>query len=345
MVFPSKKATMELKPPESVTPTSPVYNRLQREAVDLVTQRYEDQYHKDHHRLSVAAIKTTIECIFLLVIAGLLFYAWQSGLFDGGLNPELNDELATAEVAGSLALSAPDAESPEEVPQKEVDFKDAGKDVHDRNVDAYSEVVRQFSKAKVDYWKNAPDIDRPGKSGMPLKFWCLTADENEVAVVLELSMSADAKMKVRRLSASSGLVESSLDEFKRLTAKNPYFVMREGWAYFSTKGKGWLPATVPAPQKDKALNPGQVEFGGIYATFMEMKMQPPEFAYDVMFEVKGGPVLKIATVRFGEEVAYGQFFSKVADHYGLSESEAMAIDAVLKMGKARIVSASAQAAK
>ena len=327
---------MELRPSGSVTSTLTANNNLQCETVERVTQRYEEQEHNcKNRRVVTCGIKTLIEVILLLVLVGVIFYAWWCGIFDGGLSTELDDELARLEKDGLPVLTESENKNPEASPNE---VTTSGKE----DGDDYSEVVRQFRKAKVDYWKNAPDIDRPGKSGLPLKFWCLTVGENGKPAILELSMSGDAKMKVRRLSASNGLVESSVAEFTRLTVKNPYFVMREDRAYFSTKGKGRLPAEVPVPQKGMTLNPSKIEFDALYVILMEMNMSLSEFAYDVMFEVRGGPVLKIATVRFGEEVTYGQFFSKVANHYDLSESEAMAIDAVLKMGKVRIVSADVQ---
>lgn len=335
---------MELKPPRLATSTPTAYTSLQREAADRVARRYEEQRRKDRRRAFVARLKNIVVIVFLLTLVGGGFYAWQSGMLDGWLNAGMDARTPTPKIDAPLApfLTEGDLKTPEVSSPEVISPKDEDREARDRNLDAYSEVVRQFRKAKVDYWKNAPDIDRPGKSGTPLKFWCLAVDENEVPVVLELSMSVDAKMKVRRLSASSGMVGSSVDEFTRLTTKNPYLVMREDRAYFSAKGKGRLPAEVPIPQKEKALNPGKIEFGALYKVLMEMGISSPKLMYDVMLNVKGGPVLKIATVRFGEEVTYGLFFSKVADHYGLSENEAIAIDAILKMGKARIVSADVQ---
>ena len=335
---------MELKPPSLTTSTPTAYTSLQREAADRVARRYEEQRRKDRRRAFAARLKNFFAIVFLLALSGGGFYAWRSGMLDQWLNagmgvrtqaPKTDAPVASFLIEGEIKkteVSSPEVISP----------KDVGREARNRNLDAYSEVVRQFRKAKVDYWKNAPDIDRPGKSGTPLKFWCLVADENEVSVVLELLMSVDAKMKVRRLSASSGLLESSVDEFTRLTTKSPYFVMREDRAYFSTKGKGRLPAEILVPHKGKTLNPGKIEFGTLYKILMEMEIPLPKFRYDVMLNVKGGPVFKIATVQFGEEVTYGQFFSKAAEHYGLSENEAMAIDAMLKVGKARIVPADVQ---
>jgi len=335
---------VEIKPPKPIMSTSVEYNRLQREAADRVTQRFEDQRRKDRRRALAATIRNFVAVVILLLLAGAGFYAWRSGMLGDWIG---EGKAAPANMdAVERPASAPPGANASEVSPSDVagpkENKD-DKDVRARNVDAYSEVVRQFRRAKVDYWKNVIDADRPGKSGSPLKFWCLTGNKDRGPVILELSMSKGEKMKVRRLSASNGLVDSSETEFARLTAKEPYLVMREERAYFAFKGKGRLPAAVPAPQKDKALNPGQVEFGDLYAIFMDMKMNPPEFLYDVLFEVKGGgPILKIATVRFGEDVPYRLFFAKVAEHYDLSESEAMAIDAVLKLGKARVVFADFQ---
>ena len=329
---------MELRPPASVASTPTVNNNLQREAVERVTKRYENQEHSCKDRIVVACgIKTIIELILLLVLAGVIFYAWWRGIFDGGLNTRLDDELARLEEAG-LPVPTESENKVSEVSPNEVSASG------EEDGDDYFKVVRQFRKAEVDYWKNALNVDRVGKNAGSIKYWCLVVDEGNLPVILELSIAKGTKMNVRRLSASNGLVDSSVAEFERFTAKSPYLVMREGRAYFASKGKERLPVTVSAPQKGGALNPAQLEFGGLYAIFTELKMPPPRFAYDVLFEVKGGdPVLKVATVRFGEDVSYDQFFSKVAEHYDLSESEAMAIDAVLKMGKARIVPAEAQA--
>ena len=335
---------MKLKPPESAISTSTAYNSLQREAADRVTQRYEDQRRKDCLRALLVGVKTLLEFILLIVLVGVGAYVWQRVVPNGWMASEKDAESAKIEMTGLMTSSVTEGKTLGVVPPNMVPSTRESEDVRNRNLDAYSEIVRQFRKAEVDYWKNALNVVRVGKNAGSIKYWCLAADEGSLPVIFELSIAKGTKMNVRRLSASNGLVDSSVAEFERFTAKSPYLVMREGRAYFASKGKERLPVTVSAPQKGGALNPAQLEFGGLYAIFTELKMPPPRFAYDVLFEVKGGdPVLKVATVRFGEDVSYDQFFSKVAEHYDLSESEAMVIDAVLKMGKARIVPAEAQA--
>ena len=271
----------------------------------------------------------------LLVLVGLGFYAWlMCSWFDTGH--------ANSEVTGLIALSGAEVRALE-ISSDEIVSKKVDENILDRDHATYSEVVQRFRKAKVDYWKNAPDIDRFGQDGASLKYWCLAPGENGRPVILEISMARGAKMTVRRLSESSGLERVPANEFTRIAEKNPYLVMRGERAYFAFKGKGRLPAVTLAPQKGKALIPSQVEFGDLYTVFTDMKIPSPDFHYDVFFEVKGGsPILKVATVRFGEAVPYGKFFLKVADHYGLSENEEMAIDAVLKLGRVKVVSADAQ---
>lgn len=295
---------MPLKPPKPQLPVSESANQLQREAASRVTQRYEEQCRKEKRREVRARIRSWLSILFLLGLCGGGYYAWRSG--------SLKEWKSWAKAMVERLSGT------------------------DRAEDPLSALERKFREAKVDYWQNAPASDRPKKEGAPLTFWCLAVGEGDAPVFLELKMAADAKIQVRQLSVEAGLVTASQADFTKLVAKNPYLVMREGRAYFATKGKSPLPASCEVPNAKTPLDPARLEFGGLYAVFKKMSMPPPPFRYDVFFETKGKPPQLIATVGFGETVPRTAFIPKVAALYNLQATHAREIENVLGLGRVKV---------
>ena len=327
---------MQLRPPRLTSSASAGTSQLQQEVADSVTRRHEDVSRRKWQGRLFAILQSIVYTGFLLVITVGGFYAWQCGLFDDLMDGRLYECSSAVgervEGAGMREdLRGGDmADAKQGAEAKRVDIKE-------RKSDAYAEVVKLFRTANIDYWKNARDEDKPIKGKGPLAFWCIAAGENEEPVFLELSIQVGAKMKVRRLSANVGMVDATEAEFAKLTDSNPYLVMREGRAYFATK-KSRMPMSCPAPAQGESLNPSELEFGALYAIFPKMQMQAPPFVYDVFFEVKGDSTLKIASVRFGEKVYREAFVKKIESQYGLDSTDAMAVDAVLKVGRVKISS-------
>ena len=145
-------------------------------------------------------------------------------------------------------------------------------------------------------------------------------------------------MSVRRIVNDDEMVDSSKEEFARLTEKTPYLVMRENRAYFAMKGRGRLPVSIPAPKMNDAIDPAQLELGGLYEVFRKLKMPYPPFTYEVQFKIKGdGPLLKIATVRFGEKLTRDDFTRKIESHFGFDSTDALAVDAILMTGQVKVL--------
>ena len=84
----------------------------------------------------------------------------------------------------------------------------------------------------------------------------------------------------------------------------------------------------------------ELEFGTLYGIVQKLHLQKPPFVYDVYFEVKGGPTLKVASVRFGEKVHRADFVKTIESQYGLDSTDAIAVDAVLRLGRVKIASRS-----
>ncbi len=326
---------MELRPTQSGSASAET-SQPQQEVVDRVTRRHEDASHRKWQSRLFTVLQSIVYTGFLLVIMAGVFYAWQGGLLDDLIGGE-SSECPSAVGEGVKRIEMHEdlrggdmANVNQVAEEKRVDLKG-------HKPDTYAEVEKLFRIAKVDYWKNALDEDKPIKGEGPFAFWCIAVGENEEPVFLELSIQFGAKMKVRRLSASAGMVNATEEEFAKWTARNPYLVMREGRAYFAAK-KDRMPMVCPAPAQGESLNPSELEFGALYVIFQKMHMQAPPFVYDVFFEVKGDSTLRIATVRFGEKVSREAFVKKIESQYGLDSTDAMAVDAVLKVGRVKISS-------
>ena len=326
---------MEFGPPK-IAPASEETTQFLQESVDRVTRRHEDASRRKWQSRLFTVLQSIVYTGFLLVIIAGVFYAWQGGLLDdlmGGESSEcpsaVGEGVKRAEMHEDLCVG--DMANAKEVAEE------GRVDTNAREPDTYAEVKRLFRTAKIDYWKNAIDEDKPIKGEAPLAFWCIVVGEDEEPVFLELNVQFGAKMKVRRLSASEGMVDATEKEFAKWTAHNPYLVMREGRAYFAAK-KDRMPMICSAPGQGESLNPSELEFGALYAIFPKMEMQTPPFVYDVFFEFKGDPTFKVATVRFGEKVHREAFVEKIESQYGLDSTDAMAVDAVLKVGRVKILS-------
>lgn len=324
---------MTLKPPGPRSGNTSPSNDLQREVADRVTKRWEEKHRKELHAARMAAFRNWLAILALCGIAGGGFYAWKSGFFDQWLNgakpgsAPAKARSVTQNTDSGIAI--PDVRPVPKAVEVSAD--------NVRQLDHYADTVRSFSDVTIDYWKNAPATDRPGKSGVPLTFLCLIPDENGQPLILQLHTSPGSKMKVERLSASHGKVDFGLERFNQLVKKTPYLIAREKRAYFAKSGADRLNRPFPFPEKGE-VNPSRMDFGALYGVMETLKTAKPKFRYAVKFEVKGesGPI-DVAKVGFGESVPRKNFMEKLAAKYGLDvKSEAMALDALLRTGRVRI---------
>ena len=177
---------------------------------------------------------------------------------------------------------------------------------------SYDAVLRQFREARMDFWKNAPPEDRPGKVKEPLTFNCLVPETNSFAV-LALTCKPDEPMAIQRLTPTADPVELSDADFKQLTVEVPYLVMREGRSYFCTPGK--LSATTNAvPAYGEIVNPSKETFGALYDLVFKLRIKRPDFVWQVSFQPRDfETAIDICTVRFGETVARNRFYPKVRE--------------------------------
>ena len=327
---------MILKPPGKQGSSAKTANDLQREVAARVTQRWEEKHRKEVQAARMASIKNYVSLLILLVMAGGGFYAWKIGYFDQWLGSSAQINVAPSscvQPTSSKSMSIDRGEAKViELPKAPEVQRDCGK-----QLDYYTEVVHSFRDVVIDYWKNAPDSDRPHKAGKPLTYRCLLADEQCKPLILELYTDPVAKMKAKRVSASVGLVDFPLKDFNSLIKKSPYLISigRRAYVAESNGQSGQRSFSLPASGE---VNPSKMMFGSLYDIMYDMKVSKPSFKYSVKFESKGDSnLIDVATVGFGENVHRKTFETKIADRYGLDvTSDAMAIDAVIRMGRVKI---------
>lgn len=325
---------MTLRPPDAQGSRAKQSNELQREVADRITKRWEAKREKELQAARIANIKNYLAILFLLGVAGGGFYAWKSGILEqwfAGCDPA-----ASSPGTGS---ALPRQSPPTALPQVENGNRPGRCPNDDRMqaIDRYAKVVKSFGTVSIDYWKNAPESDRPAKAGKPIDYHCLIPDERGNPLILVLHTVPGAKMSVKRISASAGVVDFPADEFNRLSKISPYLIAREGRAYFAASRTNSRPDRFPFPA-DGEVNPSKIMFGALYGAMADLKVPKPGFRYSVKFESNGGfERIDVASVGFGDTVARKMFEEKVSQRYGLDiSSDAAAIDAILRMGKVEI---------
>ena len=316
---------MTLRPPDAQGSRAKQSNELQREVADRITKRWEAKREKELRAARIANFKNYLAILFLLGVAGGGFYAWKSGILEQW-----------------LAGCGPAASSPgtgSALPQVENGNRPGRRPNDDRMqaIDHYAKVVKSFGTVSIDYWKNAPESDRPAKAGKPIDYHCLIPDERGNPLILVLHTVPGAKMSVKRISASAGVVDFPADEFNRLSKISPYLIAREGRAYFAASRTNSSPDRFPFPA-DGEVNPSKIMFGALYGAMADLKVPKPGFRYSVKFESNGGfERIDVASVGFGDAVSRKSFEEKVSQRYGLDiSSDAAAIDAILRMGRVQI---------
>ena len=320
---------MTLRPPNAQGSRAQSSNELQREVADKVTQRWEEKHRKEKRAARIASIKNYLSLCLLCVMLGGGFYVYKSGVLDIWFGRSESPILSTP---STQIMQGEELPIPKAVAQPAELLADK-----EQFLDRYGEVVKSFGHVTIDYWKNAPDSDRPGKSGGPLVFHCLIPDSNGTPLVLELHTAPGAKMMIKRISASLGTVDFSVEEFNGLIRKSPYLIMRNGRAYFAESRGNAFQRKYSFPASGE-VNPSRDMFGSLYNAMFELKVAKPAFKYGVKFLCKGeAEPVYVAVVGFGENVLRKKFEEKIAEKYGLDvSSDAMAIDALIRTGQVGI---------
>ena len=327
---------MILKPPGKQGRSAKSANDLQREVADRVTQRWEEKHRKEVQAARMASIKNYMMLLILLGMVAGGFYGWKIGCFDQWFGSPAHIHVVPPSCAESTfdkpISTDKDKAKVIDLPKASDVQRDCGK-----QLDYYTEVVRSFKDVVIDYWKNAPDSDRPRKAGKPLTYRCLLADEQDKPLILELYTDPIAKMKVKQVTASVGVIDYSLKDFNSLIKKSPYLISIEGRAYVAESNGQSGQRSFPLPTTG-VVNPSKMIFGSLYDIMYNMGVSKPNFKYSVKFESKGDAnLIDVAAVGFGESVHRKTFEAKIADRYGLNvTSDAMAIDAVIRMGRVKI---------
>ena len=337
---------MELKPPALTGTTSQTGNELQRQVAKQVTERWEAELRKKQRMAMIGRIKLLMSVLLLCGMAGGGIFLWRAGYMDGLLEMFAGKDADGAKDRGvdgpkdrnendGTFESLLKASRRDRVQQARPAALD--KDARERMLDAYSAFAGGFKGVSVDYWRNAPENDRPGKSKSPMKFKCLVADEAGAPVFLELNTARGAPMKVRRISANAGAVEMTKQEFDRLVGRSPYLVARDGRAYFAASRKHSPAALYPVPDA-AGVNPSKIEFGSLYGLIEKMRIPAPKFRYDVQFVPKdGGKAIEIGEVGYGESLSRGDFARKAARYLMLDAVDDPVVEAFLKNGGVRFV--------
>jgi hypothetical protein len=320
---------MLLRPPNAQESRAQSSNELQREVADRVTQRWEEKNRKEKRAARIASLKNYLSLCILCGILGGGFYAYKSGMLDTWLGRFESPAVSSAPTQTTQKEEFTVEKIAARPTERSIDKEQA--------LDRYGEVVKSFGHVTIDYWKNAPDTDRPGKSVRPLVFYCLIPDSNGTPLILELHTASGAKMTAKRISASLGTVDFPIEEFNRLVKKSPYLIMREGRVYFAESRGNAFQKKYSFPASGE-VNPSRDMFGSLYNAMFELKVTKPHFKYGVKFLCKGeSRPIDVAMIGFGENVLRKKFEEKIAEKYGLNvTSDAMAIDALIRTGLVKI---------
>ena len=311
---------MELKPPSLSGTTSQTGDNLQRQIAARVTHRWENEQRKKRRAATIGRMKSFAVFMVFCGIAGGGFYMWKTGMLDDCIGMFLPAEEKTSG-SGNETIEG-GLERIREISAQQTKPKAAQKENRNEAIDRYLAFGESLRAVRIDYWKDAPDRDRPGKSGVPIEFRCVVPDENGVPMFLELKTAPRQPMEITKISASTGAVKLKQQDFDRIVSDEPYLIVREDRAYLSIPKKRRQAALHPVPTGTDGFNPSKVEFGALYGVIRELKIAPPDFRYDVCFVANSsGDIVDVGTVGYGESVTLETVARKVAAHYGTPADE------------------------
>ena len=311
-----------IKPKLSGT-TSESGSSLQHEAAMRVEERFLAEEKKRRHEQTMGRLRTFFFLFLLLGVGGGGFYAWRTGMLDSVLAAfGLGKGAATEEAGGDAETKT--SESPAEMQKS----KRSVRKIEER-IDAFNEMEARFTGATLAYWKDALPEDKPVAKGPPLTYAALVPDMRGGCMFLEVRLSGDNSMKIRKVTRTRAK-EVSRAEFNKMIEATPYLVMREGRAYYCSAGKPAPQTGLPVPAKGKAFNPSRQEFGALYDQVAKAKLPRPTFRYDVFLNLtQFKRKLPVATIGFGEEVSRDRF--EAAARAAVDDDEAVA--AMLSFGE------------
>ncbi|MCQ2390014.1 MAG: hypothetical protein MJ240_01210 [Kiritimatiellae bacterium] len=373
MPEPEPVVQMQLRQAETHGAQTEQEQHYANEAVEAVEARWREQERKRRIGAWGSAFKNFVSTLFLLaLLAALGWYAYDHFLKgkDLGNGDKSDTELTEYKFGDKAAREEARAKQEEERRQKEAALaearrremeaaaearkkaeaerlaerqkeEEARKAIRERK-DGYEQILRQFSTATLDYWKNAPKDERPGKAKTPMTFHCLvpmSADGRET-MLLELFCEPGKPMAVKRLSADADPVEMALDEFNKLIAQTPYLVMRGERAYFCSQKKGASELAVPITGEQ--FSPSKEMFGDLYEAMSRLRFKRPTLSWQVSFLPKDEETpVEICTAAYGEWVSRGRFFDKIkkimSDQAGAREQRKAVAAAARKLGRKRTV--------
>lgn len=332
---------MELRRPVS----QPVSNEAQHAAAMRIQARIEAEEQQRRRAQSAKAFASFLRLVVMLGVVLLGLWAWKSGLLDSVLDREqqgANADLFTDAQTSDPAANADEAKGVSAVLDKAArsvqDIKDSVAKALGKTstpIASSPKAVDRFAGAKLDYWKNAADEDRPGKD-RPLTFAGLVPDGAGGYVELELEMGGGKPFAARKITGTGDAVDIDKVAFNKLIADTPYLVAREGRAYFCSPGKGTKPDFYKVPAKDGAFDPSREEFGALAACLVAAKIPAPAFKYEVRLVLeKLQKELVVATVGYGESVPRAAF--ETAARTLIDDAETCAT--LLAAGKVRVEAA------
>ena len=332
---------------------------LQEEAVADVEARWRREARRETWQNIGAAFKGFFCWLLILaILAGGGWYVWTKFLKEEPASAEEPADVATTESTPTNVVPEKVAPPAESVRRQEAEAAAAREalaaqraaevakqaDVRQKVLSRkqrYEDILRRFKEAKLDYWKNAPAEDRPGKAKVAMTFNCLVpaADGSGDVMLFELTYAPGKPMEARILSAATDPAEISREDFNRFVAGVPYFVMREDRAYFCSEQKGVKSYVVPLPGDN--FNPSREVFGALFPAMEKLNMPRPSLSWRVLFRPKDADAdIEVAVASYGENLTRTHFFNKVREAMekrGMQQARRQAVAKAARKVKKRTV--------
>ena len=242
-----------------------------------------------------------------LAVVGLKFYkSWKTGS-DGNSRVDLVDRVKDVPVDQVTDVDVGKTDSQENVSELETP-KEMSEESDKSEKESFEAVKKRFIGCKVSYWGKLPKNERPGM--VEGRFYVFVPTKNGAGEYYVIESAATNAISMNRLTERSEPRKTlGNDEYVKLMTERGGFVLKDGVAYLVTSTGSKKSYQAPTG-KGESFDPAEAVFGVAYSAVQKMDTVGLRFEVSFVFDEKEDPV-KVADVRFGKSVLYGEF-EKVA---------------------------------